>query len=377
MKIFSYALAAIIITFLGCKNPPDSPVTNNYYYSTDSLTDPTIKPKVIFTNPANGAVGPFVGDELYTSHIYPQIFIQFNKFMDVVNFNSNSIRLTTKEGALPLSLLNFGYSPNGLFNILVYGFSYKYFANKVYTVTVDTTLLDANGYKLSSPYVFSYTPEPQFRVYSGSPSSYTDTGVVDPESFSPITIDLNSKIDSTFFSKIQISPPINGQWVINPYSPYSSSPSDSTAAYFISRDTLQFDTKYTVSVSAGGTDVNGLLMKAPYQFSFTSQPFAIINSSWSSSTGPGGFTVIDYFDFVFNGFIDTSSVRSSISITPSISFNLSFYTVDGGFLNFLIYPDVQQMQRNTTYTATINNTVRSIKGAHLKSPYSLSLTTGI
>jgi hypothetical protein len=379
MKIIIYLfLLSLLIIFTGCKDSATNPVTNNYYYEGDSLSDPHVMPKVIFTNPANGAVGPFINYDLYNTPQGPQITIQFNKLINIINFNSNSIRLSTQDASYYLTFADYSYSDGyanpSLRNILIFRVSQKYLANKVYTVTVDTTLSDVHGYRLNSPYVFSYTPEPQFRVYSGSPSSLSSSSNgINPGSFSPITIDLNSKVDTPFFSKIQISPSVNGKWV---FTPYSYSTSDSTTVYFTSTDTLLFDTKYTISVAGNAKDANGLIINAPYQFSFTTQPFQVILNGWSSYTGPGGFAVPTNLDFSFNGLIDTSTVRSSISITPYLSFDLSFNYSGSNYQYVYVNPNVQQMQRNTTYTITINNTVRSIKGVYLKNPYSYSITTG-
>jgi Bacterial Ig-like domain len=372
MKNLIGVLFVMLISLLfGCK---DAPVTNIYYSSTDSLSDPNIKPKVIFTNPANGAVGPFNNDDVYNSLSTPQIVIQFNKLMDDYNLGggSGSVRLTSDKSSYPLYLLSLNNTP-GLSNVLIFSLGYKYLANAKYTVTVDTTLFDVHGYRLSAPYVFSYLPEPQFRVYSCSPNSYNYPDGIYPGSFSPITLNLNSKIDSTFFSKIQISPPIAGHWAFNVPYYYSS---DSTVAYFSSTDTLLFDTKYSVTVPAGAMDVDGLATKAPFQSSFVTQPFEVSSSGWSSITGPGGFMVMSDIYFSFNATIDTSSVRSSIFISPNLQFNLSFLSVYGGYMEIDVRPNTEQMQRNTTYKITINNTLRSSKGTYLKNSYSTSVATG-
>jgi len=370
-----------IIIIGGCKDTPTGPVTNNYY-ATDQSSDPNVKPTVVFTNPSNGAIGPFTNYDLYNTPSSPQITIQFNKFINILNLNSNSIRLRTADTSYSLTLSDYyynyssGYLGPFLRNILIFNVGYKYLANKIYTVTVDTTFTDVHGNRLSSPYIFSYTPEPHFRVYSAYPSTIYNPDGINPGSFSPMTIDLNSKVNSSFFSKLQIFPSINGIWVFNPYS-NSFNTYDSTRVYFTSSDTLAFDTKYTVSVAGSAQDVNGLLINAPYQFSFTTQPFQVYLSSYSSYTGPGGFTVPSNLDFIFNGFIDTSTVRSSISISPSISFDLTFsYSYSGGYRDVYVNPNVEQMQRSTTYKITISNTVRSRKGTYLKNPYSYTFTTG-
>lgn len=60
MKYLIFFLPVIMIFFfVSCKENPNDTVINNYYLP-DSLTNPNVQPRVVFTNPANNAVGPFV-----------------------------------------------------------------------------------------------------------------------------------------------------------------------------------------------------------------------------------------------------------------------------------------------------------------------------
>lgn len=367
-----FIIALIGVTTLnGCKDTTEGPVTNNY--SNEALSDPSIRPSVIFTSPANGAIGPF---NTYGPYNGPLITIQFNKLVNVLNLNTDCITLRDENTTYWLQLENSGYVGSSyvymdpaLRNILIYRTSSKYLANRVYTVTIDTTFSDVHGYQLGGPYTFSFTPEPGFRIYGSTPMGND----IDPESNRYIVLDLNSKVDTTFFGRIQISPAISGRWV---YTPYSTSAIDSTEVYFVSIGTLMYDTKYTVTVAGDATDANGLLISAPYQYTFGTSPFKVESWGYSSTTGPGGFTVFTSVNFYFNGAIDTSTVRSSISINPPLSFGITFGSYDSGYRTVYVNPSTQQMQRSTSYTITIDNTLRSQQGPYLKEPYSYTFTTG-
>lgn len=288
---------------------------------------------------------------------------------------NKNFSVATEDTTYIPRLIDYQYSDQAdpsLRNILIFNLPIKYLVNKKYTFTVDTTFVDIHGLKLNKPYVFTYTPEPQFRVYSYFPT----TSDVNPLYGTSIKLDLNSSVDSFFLSNVQISPSIKGNWSYGYNYNGNSKIYDSTYIFYNTSDTLLYDTKYTISIPAEAKDSKGHLINAPYQFSFTTQPFQINFSSSSSYTGPGGFTVYDHFYFTCNGNIDTSTIRSSISITPTLPFGASFYSYNQNCREFYLNPDIQKMQRGTTYTITINTTLRSRNGAYLKQPYSYSFTTG-
>jgi hypothetical protein len=370
-----YLTCLFLIIILSCENSPNNPVINNYY-STDSLSNPNVKPRVIFTNPSNGAIGPFIDYNINNNPSNPQITIQFNKLINVMNFhdlNNKFIVLKTKSKNYPLYLINNqsteGNTYSFLQNILLLSFQEKYLANEIYTVTVDTTLFDVHGYRLTIPYVFSFTPEPQFRVYGFSRNNI-DVSIT---FFSPLSINLNSKVDSSFFDKISISPPIHGSWHFNPYYPLIN---DSTMIFYFSKDTLLYDTQYTVSIAGDAKDINGLTIKEPYHFSFTTESFKVSLSSYASIFGPRGFNIQDFFTFTFNGLADTASVRSSIIVTPIVPFTINLNSSGNGCNSVYLSLQEDKLLPSTTYQIQFKNTIRSIKGVYFKDPFSYFFITG-
>ena len=375
MKSTLCSITLIVIILLnGCKNSPTESVVNNYFYSSDSLTNTSVKPKVTYTVPSDKGIGPF-NNNLGGNPTSPLITIQFNKLINVVDLDAKSVRLTADNVDYYLSLSDYEYQSAYLNpimrNILIYAVPFKYLANKTYTVTVDSTLADVDGYRLSVPYVFSFVPEPRFRVYSGSPD-YDDVGTIP---YSSLSLTLNSNVDSSFFGKIQIAPPIKGRWQYS-QSNYYATAVDSTVVYCVYQDTLLYDTKYTISVASDAKDANGLVMGTSFQSSFTTVPFEL--TSWSSlyETGTGGFSFPNDFNFYFDGTLDTSTVRSSIVITPVVTYLLSFGSYDATLSMFNLELQNNQIRPNTTYTISLKTTITSKNGTHMKVPFTYPFTTG-
>jgi hypothetical protein len=367
----------IILFLIGCRETPTDTINNTYYVIDDSLSNPDVMPEVVFTNPADGAVGPF---NTYENDGYPDnplVTIQFNKLINVLNLPSTTITLKFDDTYIPLSLSDYYYNGEGyqylepmLRYILIFEIHSKYRAYQSYTVTVDTTLTDVHGNRFSEPYIFTFTPEPNFRVYEGYPD-YIGVGT---QWFDNITINFNSSVDSTIFEKIQISPPIDGQWQLGYYYSYHY-PIDSTIVRHITRDTLLFDTEYTISVAGDAHDAQGHVINAPYQFSFTTEPFRVEGYSYSTNTSPEGFSYPYYIHFYFNGPLDTSTVRTAINVTPTLPFTISYYYGSDEYSSFYIYLQPDQMQANTLYKITLNTTIRSQNGAYMKGPFIFSFNT--
>jgi len=361
-RIYRLVLLALIILLYagGCKESP----TANYYNINvvDSLSNPDVMPRVIFTNPADGTSGPYGSTDPTLDPPYPQITIQFNKLINISHFGGNSISLKTEDADYPLYLIQ-GY--DDLFtNILVFDPQQRYLAAKTYTLTVDTTFTDVHGNKLSEPFTAVFVPEPKFRVYHVSPTGI-DFG---PSQVSQIYLLFNSKVDETIFNSLSVSPEIPGSWTLNNY--YN----DSLYAIFNITDDLACNTEYTVTLAANAKDHNGLSIDKSYQFSFKTVPFRVRLESYSSYTGPGGFVILNYLHFRFNAAVDTSTVRSSISVSPQISYDISFpYGGNYPYVE-LVFND-EEFQNNTEYTIHFAPTIKSVKGDALEE-YSYSFVTG-
>ncbi|HEV8539506.1 MAG TPA: Ig-like domain-containing protein [Bacteroidota bacterium] len=355
----------LIVALNGCKETP-AEITNIYYLS-DSLANPNVMPRVIFTNPADGAVGPFEDYLPYYSYgPIPRITIQFNKLINVLAIKPGMITLESSNGFNGLQLSDYSYSSGTykdplLRSILIFQGSASYLANRVYTVTVDSTLTDVHGNKLGTRHVFSFLPEPKFRVYYAFPIG----DELDPENTSGVTIRFNSKLDTTIFGKISISPPIGGTWWPLTYGYYYG---DTSTAYFRIADTLLYDTKYTVSIAPDAMDANGLVIGTPTQLSFTTAPFRV--RSYGISSGGNYYT----FQFGFNSPVDTSTVRSSIAVTPSGPYTLSMQTDWRGLYRY-VYIGFSNVLPGTEFQMVFNTTIRSAKGVNLKTPYTYSYVT--
>ncbi len=386
MKNVSIQCAVLIffVSFYGCDQVPSESVTNNYYTVIgDSLRDPSVMPKIVFTNPVNGSTGPFNNPDPTQSSKSSRITIQLNKLINILDLNSSTVTLRSNNVINPIMFADFVYtSGNGyqyqdpyVRNILIYTVQDKYLAGRTYTLTIDTTLADVHGNRLSKPYSISFVPEPSFRVYNVSPTGNT----VEADSYYPsdysskISVMFNSKLDSSILNKFTITPPVPGNWSLS-----NNYYNDSTMVIFNQLIPFTYNTKYTVSVSGTSTDANDLMIKSPYQFSFTTVPFSVQLNSYSIGQGPGGFNVMNNLGFQFNGPVDTSTVRSAIVVTPSIAYTLSFYTnrsiyqYSGVRVNF----NEQQFLPNTTYTITVKPNVKSMMGDGMKDQYTYSYTTG-
>ena len=357
-------LLSVALSFFmsGCDQ---TPIENNYYYTgVDALSDPNTMPRVVFTNPENGSYGPF-GNLDPTQYSEPQqITIQFNKLLNIKNLSPNAIILRTDVADYPLRLVE-GYGT--IFNhILVFNVDDRYLASKTYTLIIDTTLTDIHGNKLSAPHIISFIPEPKFRLFRIYPSSDD----IEPSSISTLYLYFNSKVDTTIFNSFSITPHIDGNWTLGDNSYYY----DSLIAFYNLTDTLALNTNYTISISSNAKDYNGLPIDRSYQYSFKTVPFRVRIDNYTGYMGPGGFYIYNNFNFRFNGKVDTSTVRNSISVSPQISFDLSFpYGTNSNYVNI----DFNEMQflRNTKYTIYFNSNIRSRKGDVLEE-YNFSFSTG-
>ena len=112
----------------------------------------------------------------------------------------------------------------------------------------------------------------------------------------------------------------------------------------------------------------------PYNVTFKTAPFHVSLSSYSSSNGPGGFTVPNNFSFNFNAVVDTSTLKYSISISPSIAYNLS-YSYGSNTNHIYMSFKEDEFKRSMKYTIHFNSTIKSKHGDYLE-PYSYSFTTG-
>ena len=376
LSFFLFAISAfVLLSSSGCeKSSTESPTYITNYVSEDSLTNPNVLPRVIFTNPANGAVGPFDDPDVYQNSITSNFVIEFNKLINLRKLDRNAIKMTCDGEACPIEITNIEYTGDGghsgqmMYNILVYTYN-RFMFNKVYAVTVDTTLEDIHGNRLKTPYEFSFISEPYFRAYYGYPGT---EDISSDRNDVKIGVLFNSTIDTTIFNYIQITPLISGSWTFSEYAQVHRT------AYYSAKEDLLFDTNYTVSVSGDARDASGVLIGQPYQFSFTTEPFQAYHSSSSGGKGPGGFSRENKISFKFNSALDTSSVRSSVLMEPDLPFHISFdnYSQSNDIRKFYLTLEDSAMKPETLYTITLKKTIPSSRGDFMKEDYVYQFTTG-
>jgi len=204
VKVLRLALFLMIPLLLSNCTQNSNPTSG----SSGDLSNPAIKPLVIFTLPGNNAVGPF---DIYTPSSgsnKPSFVVQFNKLMNLNSFTTNTATCSGFDRPVVVALhrvyypypfqvdkqiksskpissektaskssrvdkqTSYDYDDVMEFDIrdsIAYS-QMRYGIGKTYTVAFDTSLKDINGNSLQ-PYTFSFTPEPYFRVTATYPAN--------------------------------------------------------------------------------------------------------------------------------------------------------------------------------------------------------------
>jgi hypothetical protein len=362
------SITALLFTN-GCK---DETIT----YSADDLTNPAVQPRVMFTLPENNSTGPF---ELFNNNDYyskPHFIIRFNKLMDLSSIDLSLIKVVGFDKPVRVDLFrNYYYYPlegkasriskpsNAQYdNVLSFAirdsFSYTaapYGVGRSYIVVINPGLEDINGNKTSEQYRFAYKPEPYFRVLEIYPEAEPE----DVSTTASISINFNSRIDNNIFSSLQISPSLEGQWKITGF--------DSSVAQFQKFNFLPFNSSFTISVLSSAQDSYGNTINHQESSLFSVAPFKV-----DATSPPGGSTSVRLDAQVgigFTGMIDTSTVRTSIAISPSTQVVYYHYGTQTSFR-----PPIGFIP-NTTYTISVSNTLHAYDGTILSAPYTFSFTT--
>jgi hypothetical protein len=374
-------LFIISLLLCGC-NQSSSPTSGNL----SDLSDPTIKPVVISTLPSNNGVGPF---EVYNPGegvSMPSFIVQFNKLMIVGSFKPGSItckgfdrpvavylhntidflRKQGKQGSRNKSAL---YSRAGdqassdyedvlEFDVRdsIAGLMMRYKVGQKYTVTIHSSLEDINSNYLKTPYSFSFTPEPNFRIILFYPADDQKVGT----SVQEIEVMFNSPVSPGSFSQIQITPGIAGPWTI--------SPPDSIYAYLPISEPLKFNTVYSIRVPSLMSDKYGNHLKNDFTSTFTTASFSV--SFASPSNGSTNVTPATSLRFSFSGQLDPSTVQPAFTISPNVTGTIS---VSGSDFSFT---PTEGLAFNTAYTVTLSTALKAADGTSLPSPYTETFSTG-
>lgn len=344
-----FVLSAIA---LGCKGPqgPAGPAGSS---GAESLIDPSIQPKVIYTYPTANSVGPYADN-------FTSIHLRFNKIMDRASM-TQSLALSSSGTPIRIdtnSMTTLGGDIWSVQGIDSTGVNYPWKLAETYSLKVRSSAKDVNGNSLVPEYVMSFTPEPYFRVKR----SYPLNGTANVSPSQPIRLYFNSKVDSTIFSAIEISPPVPGNW-------RGLGPFNDSSNIYIGTDELNTGTMYTMTVNPSARDKYGNIIGSGFTSSFSTSILRVSNTSPS----PGNINVhpTANVSVVFNSLLDTGRVRLAFRIVPAVSGVFLLYQFGP---SFLFRPDFDFLA-GTEYTVSIDTSIRSRAGGTLQSPYVFSFTT--
>jgi hypothetical protein len=358
-KVFAVIIAAVLF-YSGCKEiqgpagPPGS----------ESLTDPSVMPKVIYTYPPANSVGPY--DDLYLLNCgfeycsyYSRFQLRFNKIMDYTS--------TRRAISLASPFHNLRVDTTYLFTVggdvfllhptdsSGYRYNLRWRVGEVDTLKIASSAKDINGNTLPA-YSMTFEPEPYFRVRNVYPAN----GATDVYANTYIHLRFNSPVDTSIRSKIQISPSIPGSWYIYSY--------DSMYVEY-SYNALKSNQLYTITVSPAAHDAYGNQIGQQFTSSFTTAQFRVTQTYPSD----GDTRVYPYssINVYFTASIDSGTVRSAFKINPVSTGNFSMWD---GNSNFYFYPS-NGLLLDTTYTVTIDTSLRSKAGDKLVAQYTFSFKT--
>ncbi len=149
---------------------------------------------------------------------------------------------------------------------------------------------------------------------------------------------------------------------------------DTYTVYFDPTPQLTLNTTYTATISDLVTDISGVLMNAPYAWSFTTRgaPTVISTSPTDEATGVAlGSDITATFSEAMDEATLTDSTFTATStlgsVTGVISYDASTKTVT--------FNPSSLLANNITYTATLSTDVKNPAGIGLASAYTWSFTT--
>ncbi len=302
-----------------------------------SLTFTTLPFQVNSTNPSDGS---------FNISLKPTILLNFSDILDSSTIRS-SVFLTP---SVPL-LFNLSDSSNTFTCTPVSGLA----SNTTYIGVVTTGVHSRRGDSLTIAYSFSFTTT-TFAATSSSPAN----GSINIALSIIPSIQFNEFIDTaTVRGAFSISPPVAGELLLT---------ENANSFSFRPYNALSPNTAYTVSVSTALQSVTGSNLVAPFSSSFSTGGFQVAGISPADGALNVGLT--SPFVVSFNSTIDTSSVRSALSISPPAAGILQL-TYGGSGFSF----KPVAWASNTEYTIAIGTGLLSSAGIHLSGQYQSSFTT--
>ena len=232
-----------------------------------------------------------------------------------------------------------------------------------YTLTIDTSAVDADSVGLAQPYVLGFTV--------GEDKIPPTVQVATPNSTTGVSKTTNIVV---LFSEpmnkgltqvaLTITPLVNGA--------YTWSDGDKTLTFNPNKD-LDYDTTYTLVIDTSAVDLAGNGLAEKYVFSFTVESRPVPPSV--STVTPSSVVGVDKTTNVVVSFtkgMNRGLTQGAVSFSPPVNGSFS-WDAESKTLTFDPNPD---LQNGTTYTLTIDTSAVDGSGVGLAQPYVLSFTVG-
>lgn len=129
-------------------------------------------------------------------------------------------------------------------------------------------------------------------------------------------------------------------------------------------------TRYALSIDTSLHAESGIPLEQPVSLSFTTTSFGV--SGTAPPDGTVGASVGEDLGIAFTSRLDTATIRKSFTITPAAEG--MFFPVQG--MPSFTYYFADTLRSYTTYTVTIDTSIRSARGLRLNAPYTYTFTTG-
>lgn len=343
------------VLLAGCTaTPTEAPV--------DPAVDPKIAPRVSATVPPLNSQGPYAGWDTASTAGAPSIMVTFNKVMNEQSVRQSIVvRSSLRPLYVPLlSILadaakrTFTLTPtmtrNGSFS--------PYLLGEILTMSLSSAAQDVNRNILPAGVIGTLEPEPHFRVRRMvlGPQSWASTPVA-----VPLVLEFNSPVDSSILSVVRVTPDTAVTWSIQ----------EGGWKLVASIDYPLAGEDYAVTVAEGALDYAGHASSEPFVGRYHAGPFAPI---WTSPTDEAvGVSLIPQIAVRMSEMLDSASLHTGLHLSPAVPVSYNAFVPGNEIHCFPVDP----LLPGTTYTVTVDATVRSASGHQLGSPYSFTFTTAV
>jgi len=187
-------------------------------------------------------------------------------------------------------------------------------------------------------------------------------GALTVSTAAPIRITFDHAVDQdSVQSRFRLVPPIDGtvRWT-------------SPRHLVFDHSTLKASTTYEVVLEPGYRDLAGNTYSLRHQWAFVTERPPSLNGS-TPGNNDTGVDPATYFSLDFTRAMNPTSLRSALTFSPSVAFNVRADQTDG---RRTIVAPAELLQPNTAYTITVNTNALDVNGNQLSRDHAVRFTTG-